>query len=363
MEDLSVPKYLEIKSNIHDYRVHFCDSFVKELEEDLESLSAVIIDEKVYSLYENDLKKLLDNKLVYKVKALESNKNLNYAQRIMEFIIEHGFKRNHTLITIGGGICQDLACFIGTILFRGISWKFYPTTLLSQCDSCIGSKSSLNFGQYKNQVGTFYPPQKIVIDSNFTRTLKHEDILSGLGEAIKVHYLDEEQRYQLIFDNYEASLNEQKRLDEVIFNSLLIKKRVIEIDEYDVDYRNIMNYGHTFGHALETAADYNISHGIAVTYGLGLANYLSLKLGYLDQETWEKMEELISENTGNIQFQISDMELIWNAMRKDKKNVDRNINFILTKGFGKMFKVKLPLDDRIQNIVIEYLNKQKLLHA
>jgi 3-dehydroquinate synthase len=147
----------------------------------------------------------------------------------------------------------------------------------------------------------------------------------------------------------------------VIFDSLVIKKRVIEIDEYDVDYRNIMNYGHTFGHALESVTNYSIPHGVAVTWGIGLANFVSNRLGLLSQDDMEKMETLVLDNSKNISTQIENMDFFWNALKKDKKNIDSNINFILTKGFGKMFKKRLPLDEQTKGFILQYLGKHNFL--
>jgi 3-dehydroquinate synthase len=360
MEDLSVVKKLKISSKIHDYSVSFVNSHFNSLSEDLKKDSALVIDKKVYELYQKSLSPLLEDKIVIQIEAVETNKNLECVQNIVEILSERGFKRNQTLIGIGGGIIQDLTCFTASILFRGIDWEFYPTTLLAQCDSCIGSKSSINLGAYKNQVGTFYPPKKITIDCDFIATLNPREILSGMGEAIKVHYLDEKQRYQQIFNNYHAAFEDRTVLEQVIYDSLVIKKRVIEIDEYDLDYRNIMNYGHTFGHALESVTNYMMPHGVAVSWGIGLANYVSFRQGLLSQEIMELMETLVLDNSKDIPIQFDDIEMLWSALRRDKKNIDNNINFILTKGFGKMFKNRLPLDNKIKGYIVEYLKKHHL---
>ena len=353
--------FLYIKSGIQDYSVSFVDDFQESLREDLKKPYVIIIDQNVSNLYSSILDPLLKNNHVLKVKAIETNKTLAFVQNIIEFLTENNFKRNHTLIAIGGGIIQDLTCFTASILFRGVSWIFYPTTLLAQCDSCIGSKSSINVGTIKNQVGTFYPPQKIVIDTKFTSTLEPIDIFSGLGEAIKVHYLDEEQRFESIFNNYPQVLEDLQVLEQVIYDSLMIKKRVIEIDEYDQEYRNIMNYGHTLGHALESVTKYQIPHGIAVTIGMGIANTISQQLGYLSKDDMEKMETLIQANSKLVSIKLDSLEPLWEALKKDKKNTDDEINFILTHGFGKMFKAKLPLDEKIKSITVDYLTQKNML--
>ena len=350
-------KHLKIKSNIHDYEVFF-GCYADALSEDLAEPAAVVVDVNVLSLYKEGLEPLLEGQIVILVEATEVNKTMDYSQKIIGELTNRGFKRNMDLIAIGGGIIQDLTCFTASILFRGIGWKFYPTTLLAQCDSCIGSKSSINVGTVKNQVGTFYPPKKIVVDIRFTQTLDDKDILSGLGEAIKVHYLDEKMRYAVIFENYKPALTDMEARQTLIYDSLVIKKRVIEIDEYDRDYRNIMNYGHTFGHALESVANYSIPHGVAVVIGIGLANHVSAWLGLLPEWVRVEMEALVLENSGGVDLRIDDLGPFWDALKKDKKNIDSNINFVLTKGFGKMFKKRLQLDENLKGEIAGYLRER-----
>lgn len=351
---------INIKSNIQDYSVFFVDSFVEHLKQDLDANSALIIDQNVHRLYAEKLNPVLQGKKVMVVEALETNKTMGYSREVIKFLMENGFKRNHSLIAMGGGIIQDLTCFIASILFRGVAWKFYPTTLLAQCDSCIGSKSSINVDQYKNMVGGFYPPKKIVIDVHFTQTLEHKDLLSGLGEAIKVHYLDPKKRYQPVYDLYQDSIGNLGALNELIHKSLLIKKDVIEVDEYDRDFRNIMNYGHTFGHALESITNYAIPHGIAVTHGMGMANRLSRQIGFLSEEECQQMQTLIDANTQGEFATVDKLDGFWEALRKDKKNVDSRVNFILTKGYGLMMKHKMELDETVKSVVRDYLKMQNI---
>ncbi|MBU2510518.1 iron-containing alcohol dehydrogenase [bacterium] len=353
--------YFRVKSSIHDYDVIFSESFCENLKKDIEKPCAVIIDKNVFDIYGKALESVVEDLPVYCLEVNENNKSLKTIEEIVIFLIENGFKKTHHLIAIGGGITQDITCFIAMTLFRGVKWFFYPTTLLSQCDSCIGSKSSINVLPFKNQLGSFYPPSKIVIDVSFTESLDKKEILSGLGEAIKVHYLDEEFRFEKIFKNYSLALTDRNKLEEVVYDSLIIKKKVIEIDEYDRDYRNIMNYGHTFGHALESVTRYQLPHGMAVAFGMGIVNYLSRELGFLESADFEKMELLVKENTKGIEFRIEDLDELWEALKKDKKNVDEDVVFILTRGFGKMFKHKLPLDESLKKKITLYLEEIKLI--
>ncbi len=354
MEGLSVRNQLRISSSSGEYKVDFSNDFPVELKIILGKPSAVLIDSNVFELYKEILDPAIQSVPHIVIDAKEENKTLDTVQKIVEYFAGQGIKRSHTLVAIGGGIIQDLCCFTASTIFRGMKWVFFPTTLLAQCDSCIGSKSSINVGSYKNQVGTFYPPEQVVIDTGFLKTLKKDELLSGLGEAIKVHYLDVDKRFNVILDIYSKSLCDFAILEEVIYSSLLIKKDVIEIDEFDRDYRNIMNYGHTFGHALETVTRYQVPHGMAVSFGIGIANYLSWKIGFLSPQVREEMEKLVIKNTAEVSISLDTLDSFWSALSRDKKNVDGDMVAILTKGFGQMFRHKMTLNKEIKEIITDY---------
>ena len=356
---------VKVQSNIHDYSFRIAKDFGPELKNVCgNKKSFLIIDKKVMDLYRNKIESYVPAEcVIFLLDALEKNKNLEMAQKIMVFFVEQGIKKNDQLIAIGGGITQDICCFIASILYRGVSWCFFPTTLLSQCDSCIGSKSSINLAEFKNQVGTFWPPNEIIIAPLFTETQEDLDILSGIGEMIKVHFLDPQRNFQPLFELYSSAKVHLRDRTELIISSLMIKKSIIEQDEFDQNIRNIMNYGHTFGHALETFSDYTIPHGIAVSYGIGMANELSAQVDMLDRETVIKMELLLQDNFMTMPPLSKNIQVFWDAMMKDKKNIDQNINFILTRGFGKMEKCKLPLDGKVKKCITGYVNQLTTAHC
>src|SRR5581483_3202456 len=188
-------------------------------------------------------------------------------------------RRNHVLVAIGGGIIQDITCFLAATMLRGLPWNFIPTTLLAQADSCIGSKSSINAGEAKNILGTFTPPARVDVSTRFLKTLDERDIRSGIGEMLKVHAIEGPQSFDQIAHDYENILSDDSVMLHYIRRSLDIKKRIIEIDEFDRGPRNVMNYGHSFGHAIESATDFAVPHGIAVTLGMDLANYTAVRTG------------------------------------------------------------------------------------
>jgi 3-dehydroquinate synthase len=165
---------------------------------------------------------------------------------------------------------------------RGVPWIYYPTTMLSMADSCIGGKSSINVGRYKNIVGNFYPPEEVIIDTRFCDTLTDEQIVEGLCEAAKICYVDSDDAFNAYLSLVEegTKLPRDERLGGVIHHSLRTKKRFIEEDEFDQGIRLLLNFGHTFGHAIESATSYAISHGIAVGLGMLAAEHCSVRLGF-----------------------------------------------------------------------------------
>ncbi|MCB0482445.1 MAG: hypothetical protein KDC83_13535 [Flavobacteriales bacterium] len=354
MGDLSTYRAINISSNIRDYSAEFVESFELELERYAEGETFFIIDNNILKLYPNQFKETLKKFYVIGFDALETKKSLASATEIVVDLIERGFKKNFKLVGIGGGIVQDITGFVASILFRGVSWDLYPTTLLAQADSCIGSKTSINVFDFKNQLGTFFPPERIIVDSDFLETLAHSEILSGVGEMIKVHLLDSEESFDHMVANYSGLFENKGVMLDLIYRSLQIKKRVIEIDEFDRDYRNIMNYGHSFGHALESVTNYGIPHGQAVTVGMDMANYISFRMELIPEATFEKYGTLIRRNFPDYHLKSVDIGTLINSLSKDKKNVGKMLTLILTKGAGKMDKYLIESDDKFRAWIEDY---------
>lgn len=206
--------------------------------------------------------------------AEEPNKSLDRMTDIIVALRERRVTRETTLVALGGGVIQDIAAFVASIYMRGIAWVYVPTTLLSMTDSCIGGKSSINVGKYKNIVGTFYPPRSIVIDPQVTVTLSVEQRVAGLVEAAKICFCRSEAAFAAYLALAPSPDSDAETLTEVIQQSLRAKKYFIEIDEFDRGERLLLNFGHSFGHAIEAASHFRVSHGIAV--GLGMLTALRL---------------------------------------------------------------------------------------
>jgi 3-dehydroquinate synthase len=239
-------------------------------------------------------------------------------------------------------------------MMRGLPWMFYPTTLLAQSDSCIGSKSSINSRKLKNILGTFTPPDQVVIDVDFLQTLEEKDIFSGIGEMIKVHAINSPESFDEISKNYEQLINDSFVLEKFIFDSLVMKKKLIEIDEFDLGPRNVMNYGHSFGHAIESATNYTIPHGIAVTIGMDMANYVAAKLGISTYKHFERMHDVMDKNSQTYRNVYIDVNALMIALSKDKKNSATQLRLILPDQDGCIRIGLYDNNDTLLDIVKDY---------
>lgn len=327
--------HMKIKSNLKDYEVVFEDSniFFREL---LATRDAkFIIDKNVYQLYEKEFQGVSKEKLLL-LEANEENKVIETALSICEQIIAISAKRNTTLISIGGGIIQDITGFVANIMYRGIHWIFVPTTLLAACDSCIGGKTSLNYKRYKNLLGTIYPPDKIYIYPQLFQTLTLRDYKSGLGEVVKFNIMAGEKGLEEI----ETSLDALLRREPLVINyfvekSLLFKKNFIEQDEFDRGERIKLNFAHTFGHAIEAVSNYEIPHGTAVAIGMIMANRISNSRKWIENPIVKRSEALLLKvidiDITLLERPISDY---MDAIRKDKKQTNDSLTAVLIKKYG-----------------------------
>ena len=290
--------------------------------------------------------------------ARENQKSYKGLIPVIQELINSGFRKNHRLIGIGGGIIQDITAFTASIMYRGVTWLFLPTTLLAQGDSCIGSKTSINFGEFKNQIGGFYPPNKIYINLDFLGTLSKADLQSGLGEMSHYFVVAGEKDFKEYKRDYEDALTNKNILAKMISNSLKIKKSYIEIDEFDQRERQVFNYGHSFGHAIESLTDYAVPHGIAVSFGMDMANFISVKRKFLENSIRLEIRDLLQRIWSG--YDISDLELdkFAMALSKDKKNVGKELRLILCKDYGKVFKTAQNLDDEFKGWLKDYFSNE-----
>ncbi len=358
MEDLHVSRIISVRSHKGVYKV-FLDQDFNLLKKNLSKTNCqFIIDINILKLYKNELSNLLINRKTIVIKPTEENKSIQKIVPIISTLVNNKIRRGDYIVAIGGGIIQDITAFICTVLYRGLNWVFIPTTLLSQADSCIGSKSSVNLGKNKNILGTYNPPKSIFVIPSFLKTLEKKEINSGIGEIIKVHIIDGKKSFTNLSNNFEKILNNYDLLNKYIINSLKIKKKYVEIDEFDSNIRNIFNYGHTFGHAIETATNFKIPHGIAVTIGMDFANFVALSRNMITRKNYDEMHNLLLQNyMGFSHIKISIKKLI-EAMKKDKKNTKDNFTLILPKSNNcKIDKYQIKNDASFKKQCQQFLSE------
>ena len=347
-----------IKSMFRTYKVNFINNSKVILDRELTEGDFIIIDNNIRRLYPHLLENLPSNLQYYGIDATEEQKSYEGLIPVINHLISNNFKKNHRLVALGGGITQDVTAFIASILYRGVSWIFFPTTLLAQGDSCIGSKTSVNFRQYKNQVGGFFPPDKIFIDTDFLRTLDYGQLQSGMGEMCHYFIIAGREDFNRFKREYPIVLQDQSLLNGLIQRSLEIKKSYIELDEFDRKERQIFNYGHSFGHAIESLTNYQVPHGIAVSYGMDMANFISVKLGYIPEQTRMEIRELLRQIWQNFPINDLDISKFRNALSKDKKNVGNELKLILNKGYGNIFKDTLRMEPPFTFWLEEYFDNE-----
>lgn len=357
MEDSLVSKTIKIKSHKGEYTADFIQGGMDELNNNPIKDAIYIVDKKVAKLYSERLNNIFACDRVLLIEALELNKSLDKFPGYIDSLVKLSVRRNQPLVAIGGGIIQDITCFLATTMMRGLPWIFYPTTLLAQADSCIGSKSSINSGEIKNILGTFTPPEKIVVDVDFLMTLDLQEINSGVGEMIKVHAIDSPTSFDMISRDFENIFDDSKLMEKYIYDSLLMKKKLIEIDEFDQGPRNVMNYGHSFGHAIETATNFSIPHGIAVTIGMDLANYVAKELNISNSNHFQRMHGVMVKNYASHLNVYIDPEMLISALAKDKKNTSTQLRLILPDMDGKINIGLYDNTKRLKEIISNYFTK------
>lgn len=349
---------IKIKSSVRDYEVIFVESM--HYLNPYSDKDVVIVDNNVFNRWDN-LFSNVSCKII-KIQATEKQKSYEKIGRIIKTLIELGFRKNGKIIAVGGGIVQDICGFISSIMFRGVEWEFYPTTLLAQGDSCIGGKTSVNFGDYKNQLGNFNPPNKIIINSRFIDTLPKQDIRSGVGEMLHYYLVSSDEDFKYYKKEFRAKWGNSYSIGRLVKRCLEIKKRFIEIDEFDKKERLVLNYGHTFGHAIESITNHKIPHGIAISMGMDISNYISMKKSYISQDLYKELNQETTSiwkpeydmKWSGIDFPKINVEEFIETLKKDKKNISSSIMCVLTKGIGRMFLEEIELNE--MNIYLqEYL--------
>lgn len=347
---------LAILSHRKTYNVHFVKS-ENELLQELSNLTNVVtvIDRKIKPFYPKITAEMQSLGALYEMDAFEQNKTLAGAEEILKFFQFANVDRKTTVLVIGGGILEDVVSFAAHIFYRGLNVILVPTTLLAMCDTCVGGKCGVNFNGYKNQLGAIHPPEKIIIWPGFLTSLSDTDIRSGYGEILKYVLLNGKEQYTKLKEHlFNAHLLDEQCID-YIHDGIITKKKLVEEDEFDTGMRALLNYGHTFGHAIERATHNAIPHGIAVTKGIDIANYIAWQLGILSQDIYTDIHSLIQKHfVCQLSSDISAKILVENT-QKDKKIQNGKSHFVLMEDFGKFKIVPVMINNEFIHIMNNYL--------
>lgn len=352
---------LAITAHDKSYEVIFNNNFkslIQIINKLTENNGFIIIDQKVDRIY--SFSKLLKCKNKTIISSSESIKSLNFSKNLILNLKKNNINKNSKIVAIGGGTLQDVTQFSASILYRGIDYIFVPTTLQAISDSCIGSKTSINLSSFKNQIGTFYSPKKVLIFPEFIDSLDENNLKSGIAELLKLLIIGNFNKLDEVYDELMHRNMNSKKLTPYVFKALEVKKSFIELDEYDKGLRKILNYGHTFAHSIETATNNRISHGNATAIGINMANYFSLKNNFVTKQWFNFhfnfFDKYYSFEKLFKRFDLNGKSIV-NNFKHDKKLLnDRIIELILP--HKKEIKIKKVLMDReLINTVDEFLYK------
>jgi 3-dehydroquinate synthase len=280
---------------------------------------------------------------VLKVRPGESAKRLVVVEKLAAKLLELGVDRSGFILAIGGGVVCDLAGFLASVYLRGIKFGYVSTTLLAQVDASTGGKNGVNLGNVKNILGTFSQPEFVVIDTTMLDTLPEDEYLSGLAELIKTGLIGETSIIEILENEKDAVLSRDRDLmTELVARAVKFKAAVVAQDEKESGLRRILNFGHTFGHAIELHG--GMKHGIAVAAGMLLAGEFSVKAGLLEKSEFKRLVNLLKMYGLSPEFDLSHdkaMEL----MMHDKKRSGGSIWFVFLEGLGKPLVKKITFSE------------------
>ncbi len=277
----------------------------------------------------------------------EKIKENSYLIKITNLLSKNNFDRNDCIVALGGGVVGDLSGYAASIYKRGIKFVQVPTTLLSQVDSAVGGKTAINNSYGKNIIGTFYQPNFVLIDTDTLNTLPKREFFSGFAEILKYSLILDKKFFNWLKKNGKSILRNKSKnkniISVAIYKSCMLKSRIVKKDEFENNYRAILNFGHTFAHAIETAANYSrkIIHGEAVLIGMMLAARLSTHLGYLKKNDLKVIKYIYEKLKLNFKYEkfvtIKNMKNIFKIMLNDKKSFGKKTKIILLKKIGHAF--------------------------
>lgn len=322
------------------------DKSFDELAERIEGLGfkdrriAVITDTNVEPLYAKEvikeLEKVAGTVICHAIKAGEDFKNLDSIYEIYDVLISNRFDRHDLIVALGGGVVGDMAGFTAATYLRGISFVQVPTTLLAQTDSSVGGKTGVDFKGYKNMIGAFHMPRLVYINISTLKTLDGRQYASGFAEIMKHGLIKDQNFYTWLLDNiYEINDKEDDVVMEMVERSLSVKKAVVEKDPTEKGDRMLLNFGHTLGHAIEKAKNFELYHGECVALGCVAAAFISWKRELISMEEYYEIRDMFVPFNLPISVDDIDASEVLKNVKSDKKGDLNTVKFILLKSIGK----------------------------
>lgn len=333
---------LTINCKTYSYDVIIQRNIINNVSEYLSLQRKVLIltDDGVPSEYVLKISSQCLNPIIVTVKQGEQSKNIDNYQLVMNTLIENGFTRTDCLVSIGGGVVGDLGGFVSSTYMRGIDFYNIPTTLLSQVDSSIGGKTAIDYNGIKNIIGSFYTPKCVLIDPNTLKTLDKRQLHAGLVEAIKMACTCSSSLFEII----SKSKNLENDIDEIIFQSLQIKQKIVEEDLEEKGLRRVLNFGHTLGHIIESASNYNLLHGECV--GIGMLSFSSDKAR-------KQIKKLLKKYNLPTSYDLS-LKDIEDYLIHDKKKTGDYIWIVSVENIGSYELKKIKIDELYNKLKEEF---------
>ncbi|TNJ46451.1 3-dehydroquinate synthase [Tamlana fucoidanivorans] len=342
--------------------IHFNAICYKALNEHLEkhnfSKIFILVDENTHQHCLPVFLEKLKTDLAFEIIEIESgeiNKTIETCVGVWNALSDLDADRKSLMINIGGGVITDLGGFVACTFKRGIAYVNVPTTLLSMVDASVGGKTGVDLGALKNQIGVISDPDLVLIDTQFLDSLPQNQMRSGLAEMLKHGLITGTDYWNKFLDLSKLSMED---LDTLIYESVLIKRNVVQEDPYENGLRKTLNFGHTLGHAIESYFLSNpkketLLHGEAIVVGMILACYISSRLTGFSKEDTNYIKQLFINYYGKVSIDKTEYAPIMDLLKYDKKNNHGNINFVLLEAIGKT-KIDCQVDDAIIEEAFDY---------
>ena len=351
-----MPVDLHVASGQGDYTLHWIDEPRQAFADAVGPDAFVVADQRVWDLYEDKFAGIVHPERLLIVEANEESKTLEGVTRVIDWLQASAADRSNVLVALGGGVVQDVVTFTAHIFMRGIRWVFVPTTLLAMCDSCIGAKCGINHGPFKNQLGVFQSPSAIYLSSRFLETLPQDEVNSGLGEILKLTITESPDAFARLEDWLAGAREIGPDLDDLIDISLRAKLTIIEEDEYEGGLRHNLNYGHTFGHALESVTHHAITHGCAVSWGIDAMNWIAERRGVLDPDLRVRVARASDALLDGVSIPDGvTAETLVAAARRDKKVTGNTVRLVMLEDLGNLVQIPTTFDDTLTDDLASFL--------